>query len=708
MRAIATTLLLVLSGSILANVPPDLLNYQGVLRNASDQPLDGSFDMVFRLIDGVGGNEIMVDRHEGALRVAVAGGLFSVQLGGGVVSDGAGPGTYTSLSQVFRDFQNVHLRVQVNGETLSPDVRVVSAAYAHNATYLNGVFESQFLRSDENDTAVGKIFFAGDPSGPGVSQGSVFISPTSASPNETLLGVAVSSIERFKIDAEGDVTVTSTGTYGVNASGFTGGGHFYNTSGDAHAYAARASTGINASGSSAGAEFSDTDGSGYGYVGFDHRGVHAGGNEMGGALFDIDDSGFAYVGYGDRGIHGYGTNAGGYFEDNDTGGHGYIGWGSTGVAGYGATQGGYFQDLDGSSFARVGSTYKINGTGAVSFVQNHPTEADRVIVYAAPEGDEVATYTRGTAHLSDGEARVRLGETFAWVTNPDLGLTAQLTPRGEFADLYVASVSTTELVVRSAGGASSAAFDYQVWGLRIGFEETSVVQEKEREAYIPSMADHRDLYARHPELRRFNALERFEGMAGGVSDLGRSAALVSAVGVYDPQIHGPIATSEREVDVPVRHDEGGMDSRPLGPSEPAPSSRPDPPAEPGIAVPHPIMDLAVQAEPGDVLSLVPDQPGLLQPSAVAADPRVIGVVAGLAMPGKQEGTWTAPVASWGVVLVRADAAYGSIRPGDLLTTSPTAGHAMRAMETLPGTLLGKALEGLESGRGSIRMVVLLR
>ena len=41
---IAMTLAIGLAG---AASPPDLLNYQGVLRDASDNPLDGSYDMIF-------------------------------------------------------------------------------------------------------------------------------------------------------------------------------------------------------------------------------------------------------------------------------------------------------------------------------------------------------------------------------------------------------------------------------------------------------------------------------------------------------------------------------------------------------------------------------------------------------------------------------------------------------------------------------------
>ncbi|MCP3995156.1 MAG: hypothetical protein GY722_08835 [bacterium] len=68
----------------------------------------------------------------------------------------------------------------------------------------------------------------------------------------------------------------------------------------------------------------------------------------------------------------------------------------------------------------------------------------------------------------------------------------------------------------------------------------------------------------------------------------------------------------------------------------------------------------------------------------------------------------APVALSGTVDVKADAGFGAIQVGDLLTTSPTSGHAMRSDDPAPGTILGKALESLNSGTGSIRMLVMLR
>jgi hypothetical protein len=68
----------------------------------------------------------------------------------------------------------------------------------------------------------------------------------------------------------------------------------------------------------------------------------------------------------------------------------------------------------------------------------------------------------------------------------------------------------------------------------------------------------------------------------------------------------------------------------------------------------------------------------------------------------------APVAFTGIVACKVDASHGAIQVGDLLTTSPTRGHAMRADHPSPGTILGKALEALPEGTGLIKVLVMLR
>jgi hypothetical protein len=60
------------------------------------------------------------------------------------------------------------------------------------------------------------------------------------------------------------------------------------------------------------------------------------------------------------------------------------------------------------------------------------------------------------------------------------------------------------------------------------------------------------------------------------------------------------------------------------------------------------------------------------------------------------------------VRVKADAKYGAIKRGSLLTTSPTSGHAMLASDPKLGSIVGKALEPLASGTGEILVMVTLQ
>jgi hypothetical protein len=57
-----------------------------------------------------------------------------------------------------------------------------------------------------------------------------------------------------------------------------------------------------------------------------------------------------------------------------------------------------------------------------------------------------------------------------------------------------------------------------------------------------------------------------------------------------------------------------------------------------------------------------------------------------------------------------DANYSAIKVGDLLTTSPTAGHAMKATDHLQafGSVIGKALGTKSEGQGIIPVLVALQ
>ena len=71
---------------------------------------------------------------------------------------------------------------------------------------------------------------------------------------------------------------------------------------------------------------------------------------------------------------------------------------------------------------------------------------------------------------------------------------------------------------------------------------------------------------------------------------------------------------------------------------------------------------------------------------------------------------------WNVVtlgaykMVKVDASFGAIHAGDLLTTSSHAGYAMKATDKLQafGATIGKAVGSLETGTGTIAVLVSLK
>jgi hypothetical protein len=781
MKKLAAAIVLVVAvSSVPAADPPALVNYQGVLRDASDKPRAGTFDMVFRFYDALSaGSEILVDAHTGGggNAVIVSGGLFNVQLGGGTLTDGSGAGTYASLDQVFRDYGTVYLQITVGAETLSPRIRIQSAAYAFNASNLQGKPASSFLdTTSSTQTKSGHLnvnggFDASVASGValnanGTQTGGAF------GANGAFAYVADTGFIKTGIRAQGDdaggyfkdnnssgTAYVAHGDYGIDATGTSAGGYF-SDNGYNYAYLGQSGGyGLSANGTLAGGSFFST-GFGNAYLALGNTGINAGGAPAGhfhtyagagsidlatgdfgalghgrypgaGAYFDDPNaSGKCWIGFGDEGIYGIGAYAGGYFTrsyhnveailgSSDAGGNPIGVYGHSNEAG---AYPGFFADDYVGSYTWVGANgSKVIGVGSVNFIQNHPTDATKTIVYAAPEGDEVAVYTRGSARLVNGEAKVALGETFKWVTNPDIGLTAHLTPRDEPVALAVVAVSPGELLVRGPAG-STATFDYLVYGLRVGFEDRAVVQTKRQEAYIPSHSVEEDEYAKAPELRSYSALSRYTRMRRALTgsalapDLTASKALESAIHVFN-----------RATDARGPHPDG-LHPAPTAPAPPpaaAPGGRPAPAAS-AAALAQPVapttapeilpaasrrdltlVGVSETVEPGDVVANDPQRLGELRRASTAADPGVVGIVAG------DTGTsWSekAPLVFAGSVSVcKVDASYGPIVANDLLVASPTAGHAMRAGDDpKQGTVVGKALEPWEAGTGTIRVLVMSR
>lgn len=115
--------------------------------------------------------------------------------------------------------------------------------------------------------------------------------------------------------------------------------------------------------------------------------------------------------------------------------------------------------------------------------------------------------------------------------------------------------------------------------------------------------------------------------------------------------------------------------------------------------------------------VVIDSDGRLRQSAEPYDRKVAGVVSGagkyrpgLILDKRATSDGRVPVALVGKVYCKVDAQYSPIDAGDILTTSPTQGHAMASRDPLraAGATIGKALRACHEGCGLIPILVTLR
>ncbi|MET8529435.1 hypothetical protein [Micromonospora sp. NPDC005172] len=118
------------------------------------------------------------------------------------------------------------------------------------------------------------------------------------------------------------------------------------------------------------------------------------------------------------------------------------------------------------------------------------------------------------------------------------------------------------------------------------------------------------------------------------------------------------------------------------------------------------------AIPGAVLVI--GETGALELADKPYDSAVAGVVSGagsfapaMVLDRRPDSDQRRPLALAGKVYCLVDATHGAVRPGDLLTTSPTRGHAMRVADPLKavGAILGKALGPLPTGRALVPILV---
>jgi len=137
----------------------------------------------------------------------------------------------------------------------------------------------------------------------------------------------------------------------------------------------------------------------------------------------------------------------------------------------------------------------------------------------------------------------------------------------------------------------------------------------------------------------------------------------------------------------------------------------------GADLAEPFRSAVGELDPGTVVVLNEALEGAVHPCTETYDRKVVGVVSGAGgvNPGLVLGQedlvdGDVRIAMVGQVEVRCSAENGPIRPGDLLTTSSVAGHAMRASDSdrAFGAVIGKALGSLDEGQGLVRVVVNLQ
>ena len=140
---------------------------------------------------------------------------------------------------------------------------------------------------------------------------------------------------------------------------------------------------------------------------------------------------------------------------------------------------------------------RIGATGTKSFIEPHPTDPTKEIAYVALEGPEAGTYFRGRGSLHNGVSVISVPESFRLVSDEE-GLTVQVTPIGQVANVAVVSVDLNTIVVRSS--VTELEFYYLVNGVRKAFNEWNAIIENKH--YVPEGPTARMPAAFAPEQRR--------------------------------------------------------------------------------------------------------------------------------------------------------------------------------------------------------------
>lgn len=176
-----------------------------------------------------------------------------------------------------------------------------------------------------------------------------------------------------------------------------------------------------------------------------------------------------------EGVRGESISGEGVHGQHSSGNYGFLGSSSKGVGGYSSSGYGVWGSSSSGYAGYFNGNVHITGNlskGSGSFVQPHPNDPSKELVYAFFEGPEHAVFLRGTAKLINGKAVIETPEYFRVVAGNE-GITVQFTPRSSKSKGLAAVEVTKEMVKieELMEGNGTYEFDYFITAKRGGFEE---------------------------------------------------------------------------------------------------------------------------------------------------------------------------------------------------------------------------------------------
>lgn len=679
MRAMAMILMLslvFLSTSALGEVP-GLINYQGTLTDEYGVALDTTVSMTFSIYaDSVGGTSVWTETQPTSV---VSHGIFNALLGGvNAISD-----------TVFKDPVR-WLGIQLGGDPeMSPRQRIVSVGYAFHAAEADTADYSRtaLAVSDGDWTVSGNDIYSAVSGNVGIG---------TASPSEKL-NVLITDM------------IGQPGHFQINNESNPNPAFFAETNG-------RGEGVYGHSGSGRGIYGEHSNGN-YGYLGDLNYGVY--GRHSGSANYGyLGSKNYGVYGYSDStyGVYGYNSNwygYGVYGHNAFFGNYGYLGGGDKGVYGY-SSEGYGVHGASDDSYALYGRS-EI-GTGVYGRSYTNETHGYLGHPNYGAYGRDVAS-----DHLG------YLGGDSCGVYGSGPNSPGSYAVYGEHGSGNFGHIGGYYDGVYGENGTSG---NYGYLGSsQVGVKGWSSSGKGVQGASVSGTA----VYGSQSSSGSFGSLGSFYGVYGESGSSGNYGYIGgSAYGVFGCSVgggnYGYIGSSTNGVYGYSSSGRAGYFNGDVevvnGDVEVVNGQLTTPVLEITAG-----SDLSEQFEirgipedlfsaSGMVVSIDPESPGDLIVSSEAYDKRVAGVISGAGgiQPGmlmRQKGSQADganPVALTGRVYCWADASTGSIQPGDLLTTSTTPGHAMKASdpERSHGAIIGKAMSSLQEGRDLVLVLVNLQ